>query len=36
MSKGSIITLVVLVALIIGGMLVWKAIQRTNAEAEVT
>ncbi len=34
MSKGSIITLVVLVALIVGGMFVWKAIQRTNAETE--
>lgn len=34
MGKGSIITLVVLVALVVGGMFVWKGVQRSRTEAE--
>ncbi|MBL8746227.1 MAG: hypothetical protein JNK58_07730 [Phycisphaerae bacterium] len=34
MSKGSMITLAVLVALLVGGMVVWKGIQKSRAEAE--
>lgn len=34
MSKGSIITLIVVVVFLVGGLLSWKAVQRSRAEAE--
>ncbi len=34
MSKGSLITLVALIALVVGGLFVWKSVQRAKAEAE--